>query len=280
MCIGCPWGSRADLGLHGGGIGGGDPELDCRTGRAERSSGGKKRDHRAEPHSSQATCSRESSIPRVCQSGLAGVNALSEGRRLDSTAEDLDLSAGHVVPNSHLRDKRAGLAAARRETEPDEVSAQAPPVSTREIIVARPDLPDSSGRQSIGREYQTAHAAAREAARAAPDVIERDVILMGGRLCGTAAVDPQLELIRSARWRSFRSRPPSRGGGMTPEKHSVERGCDHDDGDEADHDPGGSLLHFLLRQGSQISLAVESQEVAQRIPGLTRSRPRCQQARR
>ena len=45
---------------------------------------------------------------------------------------------------------------------------------------------------------------------------------------------------------------------MAPEKHSVERGSDHDEGDEDDHDPGGSLVHFLSRQGSQISLGVES----------------------
>jgi hypothetical protein len=32
---------------------------------------------------------------------------------------------------------------------------------------------------------------------------------------------------------------------VIPEEHSVERGCDHDDGDEADHGQGGSLVHFL-----------------------------------
>jgi hypothetical protein len=40
---------------------------------------------------------------------------------------------------------------------------------------------------------------------------------------------------------------------MTPEKHSVERGCEYDDGDEADDDPGGSLVHFRPSRGSHIS---------------------------
>ena len=49
---------------------------------------------------------------------------------------------------------------------------------------------------------------------------------------------------------------------MIPEEHSVERGCDHDDGDEADHGQGGSLVHFLSRrEDPEISLGVESREV-------------------
>ena len=39
---------------------------------------------------------------------------------------------------------------------------------------------------------------------------------------------------------------------MAPEKHSVDRRYGHDDCDEACHDPGGSLVHYVSNRESHI----------------------------